>query len=162
MRNNLRSSVSVIIIPEAEEPTVYSTEKNHEPEHLTNVEQQNEHFDEDLTVVGHKFNDAPDGPCFCHSPSLKNSFSATAKTTFDFPSHHIPLMPMNADHCTRTSDTDKQCDQNDGENDGDSDTDDENDDTYSCSSVSSRSSRDPRCPRCFIIANTDCSKAVYV
>ena len=173
MRNNLRSSASIIIIPEAEEPILYSNEKNceHLVEDLTTVEKQNGHLVEDLTVVGHKFNDAPDGPCFCHSPSLKNSSSATEKTTFKFPSHHIPLMPMNTDHhCTRTSDTENQCDQNeennvDGEKDADSDTDDENeddDDTYSCSSASSRSSRDPRCPRCFIIANTDCSKAVYV
>ena len=172
MRNNLRSRASIIIIPEAEEPLLYSNDNNceHLVEDLTTVEKQNGHLVEDLTVVGHKFNDSPDGPCFCHSPSLKNSSSATEKTTFKFPSHHIPLMPMNTDHCTRTSDTENQCDQNeennvDGEKDADSDTDDENeddDDTYSCSSASSRSSRDPRCPRCFIIANTDCSKAVYV
>ena len=143
--------------------------QEHLAEALAIVELQNEQLDEDLTVVGHKFYDAPDGPCFCHSPNSKTCNSVTTKQSFEFPSHQIPLLPMNTDHRASTSDIDNQCYQNNEKKFDDIDTnadtdneDEDDDDTYSCSSVSSRSSRDPRCPRCFIIANTDCSKAVYV
>lgn len=94
----------------------------------------------------------------------------------------IPLKQLRSDQCTSTSDlleqtvepeehqdqvqidVDIDADNADyDDNDSDDDEDEEDgQDTYSCSSVSSRSSRDPSCPRCFIIANTDCSKAVYV
>ena len=186
MRQNVRT-VSDVIIHEVEEPL--SSEKwSAGSEKSLKIEKEIsslEYFSEDLTVIGHTINVVVDAPCFCHASTKKKSSSSTVATT----SHtttlvatlpnvdsnssiaQIPLKQLRSDQCTSTSDLlentaepEEHQDQVQDDNDNDSDEEEEEDggDTYSCSSVSSRSSRDPSCPRCFIIANTDCSKAVYV
>jgi hypothetical protein len=196
MKQNLRT-LNEIVIHEVEEPisseksSKFEDEKSLKYEDEKSSKFENEKYSKtgdddiasvDMTVVGHKFNDALDGPCFCvKSPKPKipksNSASNIGQISKSFSTpilNKIPAKPFRSDQCTSTSDLfdrkidffDRKIDffdrKSDFEDDDDNDDDDDEADTYSCSSVSSRSSRDPRCPRCFIIANTDCSKAVYV
>jgi hypothetical protein len=184
MRQNVRT-VSDVIIHEVEEPL--SSEKcSGGSEKSLKIEKEissSEHYSEDLTVIGHTINVVVNAPCFCHVSTKKTSsiVATSSKTTtlvatlpnVDSNSSlaQIPLKQLRSDQCTSTSDLlertaepEEHQEQVQIDVDDDSDNDEEEDgqDTYSCSSVSSRSSRDPSCPRCFIIANTDCSKAVYV
>ena len=196
MKQNLRT-LNEIVIHEVEEPlsseksSKFEDEKSIKFEHekISNFEEEKilkfgdeiafENVSVDMTVVGHKFNDAIDGPCFCvKSPKIKIPkngstpiFSSIPKSVSTPILSQVPAKQIRSDQCTSTSDLfDRKLDFGEeteiGEENeiGDDLVDDDDDgaDTYSCSSVSSRSSRDPRCPRCFIIANTDCSKAVYV
>lgn len=154
MRQNV-ANLSEIVIHEVDEKCCSEKSSRFEPETehdvVTNVVVVDQ-CSVDMTVVGHRFNDAT---CFCvksHKKKIPKCVSAPNLGLIKL--HHI-----GHDQCTSTSDLHRTPQVLDGDSD---ENDEDEADTYSCSTVSSRSSRDPRCPRCFIIANTDCSKAVYV
>ena len=147
MKHNFRTW-SKVIIHEVDEKC--SSEKS------SKFEKEEEAVAVDLTVVGHRFNDAA---CFCVKSPKRMIPKSSSTPAFG----QISTKQLLSDQSTSTSDLPRSyCLPDEGHDNDNDDDEDDGADTYSCSSVSSRSSRDPRCPRCFIIANTDCSKAVYV
>lgn len=150
MRQNFRTWNDVII---------HEVDEKCSSEKSSKFEQEVEPAAVDLTVVGHRFDAAA---CFCvKSPKRRIPKSSSTPALGQMSTKHLL-----SDQSTSTSDLPRNLplpeEVIDAGDDDDEDDDDDGADTYSCSSVSSRSSRDPRCPRCFIIANTDCSNAVYV